>query len=164
MRRIALVAPFAAALAAACASSNPTPSTTEETRPARVASTSLAYGDCAEARIRAAAKPDLDVDRVPAPVVMKPRPFVGFPRSALRKDGSATIKADVIVDTLGRAQMSTFRAVEISHPWFERNLRTVLPKWKFTPAELAGCKVARVYHFMASLPPRGRGRGRSSGG
>jgi hypothetical protein len=30
----------------------------------------------------------------------------------------------------------------------------VIPKWTFTPAVLAGCKVARVYHFMSSLAPR----------
>lgn len=158
MRPTALIVPLIAALAAACASSNATPDTSEEVTPARVASTGVAYGDCREARIRAAAKPDLDVDRIPSPVAMKPRPFVGFPQSALRKDGSATIKADVVIDTLGRAQMSTFKAVDVSHPWFEKNLRTVLPKWKFTPAQLAGCKVPRVYHFMASLPPRASGR------
>jgi hypothetical protein len=157
MRRIAIATPLVAALAAACASSNATPSTSEEVKPVRVASTGIAYGDCKEARIRAAAKPDLDVDRIPSPVTMKPRPFVGFPRSALRKDGSATIKVDVVVDTTGRADMSTFRVVDVSHPWFEKNLRSVLPKWRFTPAELAGCRVARVYHFMASLPPRTRG-------
>jgi len=157
MRRIALVAPAAAALAVACASSNAAPTTSEEAKPARLASAGVAYGDCKEARIRAAAKPDLDVDRVPSPVAMKPRPFVGFPRSALRRDGSATIKVDVVVDTLGRARMSTFRVVDVSHPWFEKNIRTVLPKWSFSPATLAGCKVARVYHFMASLPPRATG-------
>lgn len=154
MRPIALLSPLIAALAAACASSNPSPTTSEEVRPPRLASTGISYGDCKEARIRAAAKPDLDVERVPAPVAMKPRPFVGFPRSALRRDGSATIKVDVVVDTLGHAQMSTFKVVEVSHPWFEKNIRTVLPKWRFTPAQLAGCKVPRVYHFMASLAPR----------
>ena len=157
MRRIALVSPFIAALAVGCASFNRTPTTSEEVKPPRVASTGVAYGDCREARIRAAAKPDLDVDRVPAPVAMKPRPFAGFPRAALRKDGSATIKIDVVIDTLGRAQMSTFTVVDVSHPWFEKNIRTVLPKWRFTPAQLAGCKVPRVYHFMASLAPRATG-------
>ena len=27
-----------------------------------------------------------------------------------------------------------------------------IPKWKYSPAELAGCKVARVYHFSATAP------------
>lgn len=141
------------AAASGCATTPATPAS-QDVKPVRVASTGLAYGDCAEARIRAAAKPDLDVDRVPAPVAMKPRPFVGYPRSALRKDGSAVIRVDVVVDTLGRADMRTFRVVEVSHPWFTRNIRKVIAKWRFTPAQVAGCKVPRVYHFMASLNPR----------
>ena len=64
------------------------------------------------------------------------------------------IKADVIIDTLGRADMKTFKAVEISHPWFTDNLKSVLPQWRFSPARLAGCKVRRVYKFSATAPPK----------
>ncbi|HKO15399.1 MAG TPA: hypothetical protein VJU87_04115 [Gemmatimonadaceae bacterium] len=117
---------------------------------ARVApSSSVAYGDCATARRLAAAQPDLQVDRIPAPVKMSPRPLRGVPAAALRSDGSAEVKADVIVDTLGRADMRTFKVVSASHPWLASNVRSVIGKWRFTPALLAGCKVPRVYHFMA---------------
>lgn len=112
-------------------------------------------GDCAEALRRAAVKPDLVVDRLPTPVVTRPAVLKDVPRSALRKDGSATIKVDVVIDTLGKADMKTFKVVDASHPWLVKNVRTALAKWKFEPAELAGCKVPRVYHFMASAPPRG---------
>jgi outer membrane biosynthesis protein TonB len=147
-----------AAALTACASSG---SRSMESKPVRIATMSsasdaIAPGDCAEARRRAAAKPDLTVDRIPAPVSMKPAPLRGYPAKALRKDGSAEVKVDVIVDTLGRANMKTFKVVASSHPWFANNVRGVIGKWRFTPAELAGCKVPRVYHFMASLPPRGK--------
>ena len=114
----------------------------------------LAYGDCLEARRRAALQPDLEVDRIPAPVAMKPAPFQGMPDAALRKNGSAEIRIDVVVDTLGRADLKTFKVVKVSNRWFTDNVRGVIGKWSFTPALLAGCKVPRVYHFMSSVPPR----------
>jgi hypothetical protein len=114
----------------------------------------LAQGDCVEARRRAALQPDLEVERIPAPVAMKPAPFQNVPESALRKDGSAEIKIDVVVDTLGRADMKTFKVVKVSNRWFSTNVRGVIGKWTFTPALLAGCRVPRVYHFMSSLAPR----------
>jgi hypothetical protein len=133
---------------------------TEPVTNARVASVSapLTFGDCVAARQRAAEQPDLTVDRLPSPVAMKPAALRGVPSSAYRKDGSAEVKVDVIVDTLGHAVMSTFHVVTVSHPWFASNVRSVIGKWRFTPAELAGCKVPRVYHFMASAPPRGKAK------
>src|SRR5436190_8717413 len=87
----------------------------------------LTPGDCVEARRRAALQSDLEVDRLPAPVAMKPAAFQNVPYSALRKDGSAEIKIDVIVDTLGRAEMKTFKVVKVSNKWFIENVRGVLP-------------------------------------
>ena len=80
-----------------------------------------------------------------------------MPYSALRKDGSAEVKIDVVIDTLGRADMKTFKVVKVSNKWFVENTRGFLARWRFSPAELAGCKVPRVYHFMASLPARTAG-------
>lgn len=120
------------------------------------AATGVKYGDCAEARRRAADKPDLDVDRLPTPVTRKPAPFARMPaavRDEVRRKG-AVVKADVIVDTLGRADMKTFKVVESSHPWLAASLRGTLPRWRFSPALLAGCKVPRVYKFSATSRPR----------
>lgn len=143
---------LAALVLTACAHSLATPDPVPE-QGARIAGP-LAYGDCVEARRRAALQADLEVDRLPAPVAMKPAPFERMPESALRRNGSAEIKVDVIVDTLGRADMKTFKVVKVSNKWFTENLRGVIGKWTFTPALLAGCKVPRVYHFMSSLAPR----------
>ena len=114
----------------------------------------IKQGDCVEARRRASLEPDLAVDRLPAPAVMKPPAFHDMPYSALRKDGSAEIKIDVVIDTLGHADMKTFKVVKVSNRWFIENARGFLPRWRFSPAELAGCKVPRVYHLMASFPAR----------
>ena len=145
---------LAIAFLAGCASGGT--SDIEPDKPVRVASmnTGVARGDCPEARRRAAEKPDLDVDRLPSPIAMSPKPLQKVPANALRKDGSADVKVDVIIDTLGRADMKTFKVVSASHPWLANNVKTVIPKWRFAPAELAGCKVPRVYHFMASAPGR----------
>lgn len=116
----------------------------------------VAPGDCVEARRRAADKPDLVVDRIPSIISARPPALQRVPRKALRKDGSATVKVDVVIDTLGRADMKTFRVVSTSHPWLASNVKSVIGKWKFAPAQLAGCKVPRVFHFMASAPGRRR--------
>ena len=143
---------LAALALAGCAHSSATPDLAPE-RGAQIAGP-LKYGDCAEARRRAALQSDLEVDRIPAPVAMKPAPFQEMPESALRKDGSAEIKIDVLVDTMGRADMKTFKVVKVSNKWFAESVRGVIGKWTFTPALLAGCRVARVYHFMSSVPKR----------
>jgi hypothetical protein len=149
--RIALA--FFAALGAACASSS---SSEPDSGPVRLAgmAKALTYGDCREARRRAAEKPDLDVDRIPAPIAMKPRALEAarIPPGVVGPKG-AVIKADVIIDTLGRADMRTFKIVESSHPWLAAHIKSLLPRWRYTPAELAGCKIARVYHFSATAPP-----------
>jgi hypothetical protein len=154
MPRLRTALPLLAAFAAACAGSSPNPEL--EYRPVRVAGMAkpLTYGDCPEARRLAAEKPDLDVDRIPAPIAMKPPALAPdkIPPGVVGAKG-AVIKADVIIDTLGRADMRTFKIVQSSHPWLSAHIKGVLPKWKYTPAELAGCKVARVYHFSATAPP-----------
>ena len=114
----------------------------------------VAAGDCAEALRRAAEKPDLVVDQLPVLVTAKPAPLQHPPRSALRKDGSAEVKIDILIDTLGKAVMKTFTVVTTSSPWLATNVKSVISKWTFSPAQLAGCKVPRVYHFYASAPPR----------
>jgi hypothetical protein len=139
---------------AGCAHSSPSSSPAPATESGARIAGPLKYGDCDEARRRASLQPDLEVERIPAPVAMKPAPFQRVPESALRKDGSAEIKIDVVIDTLGRADLKTFKVVKVSNRWFAESVRGVIGKWTFTPALLAGCKVPRVYHFMSSVPPR----------
>lgn len=112
-------------------------------------------GDCVEARRRAAAEADLEVDRLPE-LVAGPRPFVPTPASVqadIDKRGMS-FKADVVIDTLGKARTSTLKVIETSNEWFPRNLNALLPRMTFSPAVLAGCKVERVYKFNASAKPK----------
>jgi hypothetical protein len=61
----------------------------------------------------------------------------------------------VAVDALAaQPAKPPFRIVQSSHPWLSTHVKGVLAQWRFSPAELAGCKVARVYHFSATAPPR----------
>jgi hypothetical protein len=151
-----LVALGALALIAACRSSGaPKEETVVSVRP-MAGGTGVAHGDCVEANRRALANPDLDVDSVPRPVSQRPRAFANMPaavRSQINAKGSS-VKVDVVVDTLGRAQMKTFKIVESTHPWLADNLRTVMPGWTFRAARLAGCKVPRIFHFSATSRPR----------
>jgi hypothetical protein len=147
----------AAGLLAACSSSPPPEAEIKPqvlTDAAAPGSMPVAAGDCAEALRRAVEKPDLVVDQLPVLVAAKPKPLQNPPRSALRKDGSAEVKIDIVIDTLGKAVMKTFTIVATSSPWLATNVKSVISKWTFEPAQLAGCKVPRIYHFYASAPPR----------
>jgi hypothetical protein len=152
MSRIRIALPVLAVIAAACVASNAEP----DTRPVRVAGMAkpLTHGDCPAARRLAAENPGLAVDRNPAPVEMKPailQKGAKIPPGVIGPKG-AVVKADVIIDTLGRADMTTFKIIKSSHPWLTAEVKRAIPKWKYSPAELAGCKVARVYHFSATAP------------
>ena len=142
-------------LIAACAATNREP----DYRPVRVAGMlkPVAQGDCPEARRRAAEDPGLEVDRVPAPIAQTPPALADVPPGVVGSKG-AVIKATVVIDTLGRADMRTFRIVRSSHPWLSAHVRSILPKWRYTPAELAGCKIARVYRFSATALPARQSR------
>jgi hypothetical protein len=153
--------PLIAVVAAVACSQRPSPEAAPEMAPeiesnVRIAPPEqpVAAGDCAEALRRAVAKPDLAVDRIPAPVVAKPPALQKLQRKALRPDGSAEVKVDVVIDTLGKADMRTFTLVAASSSLLVDNVKSVIGKWTFSPAELAGCKVPRVFHFMASTPAR----------
>jgi hypothetical protein len=147
--------------AAACAGAKKEVATgprqmTEAEAAAKAAAEAVKPGDCVEARRRAAAKADLTVDQLPN-LVRGPRPFVPTPESVqadIDKNGMS-FRADVVIDTLGKARVATLKVHETSNEWFPRNLRALLPRMTFTPAMLAGCKVERVYKFEASAKAKG---------
>jgi hypothetical protein len=112
---------------------------------------------CIIARENAALDPRLDVERVPTPVRMVPAPIRRpVPPSAIRRDGSSVLKVEVLVDTLGKPDMTTFRAIESTSAWLTTGARNAIAQWTFEPALLNGCKVPRYYQFAASSPPRRR--------
>jgi hypothetical protein len=147
-RRIPLAVCITAAVIA-CASNNPDPNTEPEVVNARVLGIEapIKRGDCAEAARRAAANPELEVERVPAPVTMKPLPVdaAKMPKGVADKNGFYELTFKVLVDTLGKPDMKTFTVVSASNAWLAGSARSAVAKWTFTPAEVAGCKVPRTY-------------------
>lgn len=108
------------------------------------------------AREDAAADPRLEVERVPTPLQMVPPPIrTPVPRSAVRRDGSSSLKVEVLVDTMGKADMDTFTVIESTSAWLTTGARNAISRWTFEPALRNGCKVPRHYQFTATSPPRG---------
>ena len=110
---------------------------------------------CVTAREDAKLDPRLEVERVPTPLAMTPRPIrQPVPRNVLRRDGSSVIRVEVLVDTLGKPDMTTFMVLESSNAWFANGAKAAIAKWTFNPALRNGCKVSRYYQFSASSPAR----------
>jgi hypothetical protein len=142
---------FAATLAlSACTPPPPPAPLAPEPAPVALASDDLCYLVQAEA----AKSPGLEVDRAPDVVKYDPRPLMppkgGYPRGVIRRDGKTLVKVSVVVDTTGKADMATFTVVETTHKWLGDNLKSVVPKWTFTPAMKNGCRVAGLWVFTAT--------------
>lgn len=143
MRRLPLVL---LPLVAACASGGAATSTDKAPR----LLSANAPVTCAEWVARAQASPELDVDRVPAPVKYDPAPIPRrLPPGTVGRDGRAEVRIKVLVDTLGKADMTTFQVVKSTHPNLTRSVRTAVGKWTFSPAVVSGCKVPRVFNWGA---------------
>ena len=112
---------------------------------------------CELAREDARLDPRLDVERVPTPVKMDPAPIKRpVPPLVLRRSRGDTIKAEVLVDTLGRPDMTTFSMLKSPEPWYTTNLKAAIAQWTFEPALRSGCKVPRYYLFTVALGRRPR--------
>lgn len=59
-----------------------------------------------------------------------------------RTEGSVLVQ--FVVDTLGRAEMNSFKVLDASNDRFAQSLRSTLPKWRFYPAEAGGRKVKQI--------------------
>ena len=119
------------------------------TTPVRIASTG-APRTCAEWVKEAKSKPELDVEQVPEPVAYDPAPIPRrLPPGVVGPDGRAEVRIKVLVDTLGRANMKTFKVVRSTHPVLTQHVRDAVSQWKFRPAKVGGCKVPRVFNWAA---------------
>jgi len=130
-------------------SSNPEPEL-EPDAPVRAAPpiAPVAFGDCVEARRRAAADRELYVDRLPAPKAKESSAlsYKSMPEE-VRTAPYNEIRAAVLIDTLGHADMHTFTVAKSTNPWLTSSVKSAVARWTFVPAQLAGCKVARTYHY-----------------
>jgi hypothetical protein len=138
------------ALFTACAHAGPELVPDEDVRIAPRES-AVKFHDCPEALRRASLRPDLEVDRLPSPkkLVPSPLPVKSMPEE-VRSARYNEVRVTVLIDTLGRPDMKTFTVVKSTHPWLASSVKSAVAKWSFQPAELAGCKVPRVFKWGAT--------------
>lgn len=138
---------LAAVLLAACATKAPVATSPQLLAPPA--------DPCVLAREDAALDPRLDVERVPSPVKMDPAPIkTPVPRTVLRASRGTEIRAEVMVDTLGKPDMATFAMLATPNVWYTNNLKAAITKWTFEPALRNGCKVPRYYQFIVNIGGR----------
>jgi protein TonB len=71
-------------------------------------------------------------------------PTPKFPEILRSANVTGEVVAQFVVDTTGRAQMGTFKALSSSHELFTAAVRNVLPSMRFYPAETGGRKVRQL--------------------
>jgi protein TonB len=70
-----------------------------------------------------------------------------------RVEGSVLVR--FVVDTLGNADMSTFKVLQSSNELFAQSLQSTLRRWRFYPAEAGGRKVKQVVQLpLKFVAPR----------
>jgi protein TonB len=65
------------------------------------------------------------------------------------------VLAQFVVDTLGRADMSTFHVLKSTDSLFTQAVYAALPRYQFTPAELGGRNVRQLVQmpFQFNVTP-----------
>lgn len=92
--------------------------------------------------------------QVEKPVVMAPGAQGPAYPDMLRTAGiEGTVLAEFVVDTTGRAEMNTFRALKSDNDLFTAAVRNALQRMRFLPAEVGGHKVKQLVQqpFQFSL-------------
>jgi periplasmic protein TonB len=85
---------------------------------------------------------DFQVEKQVAPASGNPNPrYPDFLRTA---NVEGEVLAQFVVDTTGRAEMSSLKILKSTHDMFANSVRSVLPQWRFLPAEVGGRKVRQL--------------------
>lgn len=79
------------------------------------------------------------VDRAPSLSGAAQPPRYPAPLRDMGVEGRVVV--ELVVDTLGRAELDEVRVVSTSHALFAQAVRDALPRYRFTPGELSGRKV-----------------------
>ncbi len=67
-----------------------------------------------------------------------------YPEVLLRKHIEGSVLVQYVVDTMGRADTSTFRVLSATHADFARSVRSTLPLMRFRPAVMANRHVPQL--------------------
>jgi periplasmic protein TonB len=71
-------------------------------------------------------------------------PPLHYPDMLRSANVEGEVVASFVVDTNGRADMSTFKVIKSSHELFTQAVKNALPNYKFIPAEIGGHKVKQL--------------------
>lgn len=82
--------------------------------------------------------------QVEEPVVPLNTVAPAYPANLQAEAVSGEVIAQFVVDTLGRANLETFRAIEATHHEFVTAVRQALPRMRFQPARLRGRAVQQL--------------------
>lgn len=80
-----------------------------------------------------------EVEKPATPLAENRAPDYPEQLRALNIEGVAVVQ--FVIDTTGRADPASFRVLRTAHEGFAQAVRTVLPHWRFHPAEVGGRKV-----------------------
>jgi periplasmic protein TonB len=82
-------------------------------------------------------------------------PIPKYPTLLESSHVEGSVLVQFVVDTLGRAEMRSFKVLESANELFVQSLLTALPKWRFYPAEAGGRKVKQIVQLpLEFVAPR----------
>ncbi len=93
-----------------------------------------------------------EVEKAVVPLSGNPRPAYPSMLRSAHVDGG--VLAQFVVDTTGRVDMSTFRAIQSTNELFVQSVRRALAEWKFRPAEVGGVKVRQLVQMPLTFKVR----------
>jgi periplasmic protein TonB len=85
---------------------------------------------------------EFQVEKQVAVTPDNPRPR--YPDMLRSSNVEGEVLAQFVVDTTGKAEMSTFKVLKSTHDMFTASVKAVLPNMKFYPAEVGGRKVKQL--------------------
>src|SRR5688500_13577343 len=81
-------------------------------------------------------------------------PFPNYPRNLLEANFEGEVLLEVVVDETGRPDMPSVRVLKSSHADFTEAVREVLPRIRFSPAELESCAVKQLVQIPFAFKVR----------
>jgi protein TonB len=85
---------------------------------------------------------EFQVEKQVSPYPGNPAPR--YPDMLRSANVEGEVLAQFVVDTTGRAEMSSFKVLKSTHDMFTNSVKAVLPNMKFYPAEVGGRKVKQL--------------------
>ena len=92
------------------------------------------------------------VEKAVVPLSGNPKPEYPSMLQSAHVDGE--VLAQFVVDTAGRVDMSTFRALQATNELFVNSVRRALGEWKFRPAEVEGRRVRQLVQMPLTFKLR----------